>query len=227
MGSGGVPYLINGLHSRVDRGVKADGIFGAGDIQVNGSRHADGVDSQVRQLLRSGKGTVSSDDYQTVDAEFTAGSRRLLQTFLGAHLRAASCIQNGAAPLDGIGHILGGQINDFLIHQAIVAFEDSLHLDSSAESPAHRRTDRGIHTGSVAAAGQDADCLYFALHSHLFSSILTCNPHGDSKTIRRPGRYYHSYFNAFFRVFQCSFLQLSRWLPRTFQQVFRSERRPR
>ena len=55
--------LVNGLHRCVHSCVKADSILGTSDIQVNGSRDPDGVDPEISQLLRAGKGSVSSDDH--------------------------------------------------------------------------------------------------------------------------------------------------------------------
>ena len=72
MGSGSISYFINGFHCSVYRGIKTDGIFCAGDIQVDGSRYTYGVNSKSCQFLRSCKRSVSADNYQSVDAVFSA-----------------------------------------------------------------------------------------------------------------------------------------------------------
>ena len=79
MGSGSISYFINGFHCSVYRGIKTDGIFCAGDIQVDGSRYTYGVNSKSCQFLRSCKRSVSADNYQSVDAVFSAD---ICSTFL-------------------------------------------------------------------------------------------------------------------------------------------------
>ena len=46
MGGRSITYLINRLHRRIYSSIKADGIIGAGNIQVDGSRKTYGIDSQ-------------------------------------------------------------------------------------------------------------------------------------------------------------------------------------
>lgn len=70
MGCGGIAHLVNRLHGCVDCSVKSDCIICTGDIQVNCSRKADCIHSQMRKLLGAGKGTVSADYHKTVNAVF-------------------------------------------------------------------------------------------------------------------------------------------------------------
>ncbi len=51
MGSGCIADLINGLHCRIDCRIKADGVIGTCNIQVNGSRKANGIDPQGGQAF--------------------------------------------------------------------------------------------------------------------------------------------------------------------------------
>ena len=45
VGGRGISNLINSLHRSIDRGIKANGIICTGNIQVNGSGNADGVNA--------------------------------------------------------------------------------------------------------------------------------------------------------------------------------------
>ena len=45
VGGRSISNLINSLHSGIDRSIKADGVICAGNIQVNGSGNADGVNA--------------------------------------------------------------------------------------------------------------------------------------------------------------------------------------
>lgn len=74
MGGGGVAHLVDGVHGGVHRRVKANRIVRTGNIQIDGSGNADGVDPQRGELARSSEGTVAADDHDAVDAV-------LLQTF--------------------------------------------------------------------------------------------------------------------------------------------------
>src|SRR5699024_12112557 len=55
---------------------------------------------EISQLLRAGKGSVSSDDHQAVDAIFLTDSCCLLLSFFSTHLLAARCLKDGTSPLD-------------------------------------------------------------------------------------------------------------------------------
>ena len=45
MAGGCITDLVDGFHGCINRRIEADGIVGAGDIQIDGSRNADGVDA--------------------------------------------------------------------------------------------------------------------------------------------------------------------------------------
>src|SRR5699024_575451 len=60
MGSRGIADLIDSFHSCIHRRVKTDGIIRTGNIQINGSRKADGVDPKSRQLSGSTEGSVAA-----------------------------------------------------------------------------------------------------------------------------------------------------------------------
>src|SRR5699024_996782 len=111
MGGGGIPYLINSLHSRVHSRVKANSIFRTSNVQVNGSRHTNGINTVVRQLLGSGKGTVPADHHQPFNAVLAADLRSLPLAFLRAEFSTAGRVQESASLRNGVRHIPGCQIH--------------------------------------------------------------------------------------------------------------------
>ena len=78
MGGRGITYLIDRLHSGVYCGIKSDGVIGAGNVQVDGSRNTDGVNAKGCQLSGAAEGTVTTNDYDTVNAMLAADLRALL-----------------------------------------------------------------------------------------------------------------------------------------------------
>ena len=62
---------IRDSHGCVYGCIKADGIVGTGNVQINGSGNGDGVNSKGRQFLSTLEGPVTADDDQTVNAVFT------------------------------------------------------------------------------------------------------------------------------------------------------------
>ena len=91
MGGRGIPHLINGLHGRIDCGVKAYGIICTGNIQINGTRKANGVDPLSGKRLGAPVGTVSADHHKAVDPMLSADLRTLLLSFLCFKFRTAGC----------------------------------------------------------------------------------------------------------------------------------------
>ena len=70
---GRIAQTVDHLHCGVHGGVKADGIFTARNIIVNGTRNTDARDARVGQIARAAEGAVAADDNDAVDAQ-TRGS---------------------------------------------------------------------------------------------------------------------------------------------------------
>ena len=115
MGCRCIPYLIDRLHRRIDRRIKSDRIFRAGDIKIDRSGYADRSNAQVSQCAGAGKRAVPADHDQAVyPVLFTDLSRLLLYCKL-SKFQASGGIQDRAALADGLGNIAGRHINDLLI----------------------------------------------------------------------------------------------------------------
>ena len=115
MRGGGVLYLVDGLHCRVYRSVKADGILCTGNVQVNGARKSYGVDAQSGQGLRSSVGAVSSDDHNAVDPMLFADFSALLLPLRCFEFQTACRSQNCTASLDNVGNIARFHIYNLFI----------------------------------------------------------------------------------------------------------------
>ena len=157
MGRGGILYLVDGVHGRIDGGVEADGVVGAGDIQVDGAGNADGVDAVSGQSLGSAVGAVAADDDDAVNAILSADLGALGLPFLRTEFRAPGRAQNGSAGLDDPGHVPGPHLIDLLVQKAPVAPFDAHDLYFAMKSFSYDRTNGRIHAGRIAAAGQYAD----------------------------------------------------------------------
>ena len=85
MGGGSITHLIDRFHSCVYCCVKSDCVICTCDIQIDRSRDSDCIYSKVRKFLCSCERTVTTDNYQTVDAVFFTDRSRLLLSFLCTH----------------------------------------------------------------------------------------------------------------------------------------------
>lgn len=116
------------LREAIDRGVAV--VPATGRPLTGIPRNSHGIYSQVCQLLRTRKGAVSSDDYQSVNAIFFTNRCRLLLALLCAHLLTAGCLQNGTSSLDRVGYISCSQVNDFFIQKSLISFADTSYLNA-------------------------------------------------------------------------------------------------
>ena len=167
MGCGCIANLINCFHGRVDSRVKTNGIIGTGNIQVNGSRKADCIDTQGGQLSRTSEGTVSSDDHHSVNAMLAADISALLLAFRCGELLTSCRVKDGAAPVDDVRHAGGLHVHDFLLQQACVSAHDALYLKALIDSSPYNRADGRVHSRRVASAGKYSNGFHCLCHSNL------------------------------------------------------------
>ena len=168
MRSRSISDLIDGFHGCIDSSIKTDGIICTGNIQVNGSGNTDSIDALIGQLLGTGKGTVTTDNYQAIDTILLAGLYCGSQTFRSTHLGTSCCIQDRTAALNDIGNITAGHVYHLIIDQAIIALQDPLYRNVLSQGSSYDRTDRRIHARCITTAGQDTDCLnFFLCHNKL------------------------------------------------------------
>ena len=122
MRSGSITNLVNSFHCCIYSCIKSDCIFCTGNIQVNGSRHTYGINSQICQFLSTCKGTVTADNNKSVNPVLSANLCCSFLTFFCTHFCTAGCIENGTALLNGIGNIHSRHINNFFVNETAVSF---------------------------------------------------------------------------------------------------------
>ena len=104
--------LIDRFHSCIDSCIKSNRIICTCNVKIDRSRKSNRIYSEVRQLLCSGKRSVSSDYYKTVNSVFFTNCCCFLLSFFCTHCLAACCLKNCTTSLDDIRHIACRQIND-------------------------------------------------------------------------------------------------------------------
>ena len=60
------------------------------------------------------------------------------------NLCAAGGIKDGTSALDGVGYIAGCHVDDFFVHQSVVAFQDTFHLNALLQTSSYGCTDRRV-----------------------------------------------------------------------------------
>ena len=168
VGLRGVADAVNHLQRGVHGGVKADGVFGAGDIVVDGARNADAVDAVCRQRSGAAEGTVAADDDHAADAEAAAIFSRTRLTLGGLEFLASGGVEHGAAVADNIRYGTKVHFLDFAVEQAVIAAIHAENAHTSVDAGANDRSEGRVHTGCVAAAGQYRNTFLFR---HIITSM--------------------------------------------------------
>ena len=184
MGGGGVTDLVNGLHGRVDSRVKTNGVIRTCNVQVNGSRKSDCIDSKGGKLASAAEGTVAANHHNAVDSMLTADFSALLLAFRCSKLLASGCVKYGTALVDGVRYAGGLHIHDFLFQKSCVAAHDSLYLKSLVNCRTNHCADCRVHSRRIPAACKYSNGLHCLCHSNLPPCI---------KRLRPPPAQCHSY----------------------------------
>ena len=100
-----ITYFIDRFHRRIYSSIKSDRVICAGNIKIDRSRNADRIYAEVRKFLSSGKRTVSSDNYKSVDTVFFTDCSRFLLSFFRTHRFTTRCLKERTSALDLLRHI--------------------------------------------------------------------------------------------------------------------------
>ena len=97
---------------------------------VDGAGQADDGNVELaRELLRAGEGPVPADDDEGVDPCLDHVLVGDLPALRGHEILAAGGLEDGAAALDGVGHRGGGEFQELLVDQALIASLDADDID--------------------------------------------------------------------------------------------------
>ena len=157
VGLHGVAQLVDALNCSVCGGVKADGITGGGDVVVDGAGDADHRNAVFRELQSAPEGAVAADGHNAVDAEELTGGVGLLPPFVGHEFLAAGGVEDGAAPIDNVGHVVSFQTLDLAVDEAVPSAIYAETVNPKVNTGAVDCSNSRIHARCVAAGSKNAD----------------------------------------------------------------------
>ena len=157
VGLHGIAKLVDTLNAGIGGRVEADAIICAADVVVDSGRDADDIDTIFAQRASAAEGTVTADGNDAVEAQELTCGNSLALTFLGHKFLAAGCVENCAAAADGMGNALLVQFDNVAGDKAVPATANAVALNTMVHGGTDNSADAGIHTGGVAAAGQDTN----------------------------------------------------------------------
>ena len=153
----------HGLHAHVYRGIIAQRSLGVAQVVVDGAGDAHAGNAQLAQVHSAGEAAVAADDDQRVNAQLAQVFCGLPPYFGLLEFHAAGSAQEGAALIGNIQHrfqIKGANIVLGILaqaQQAVIAALDAHELDAVHSGAAGDAHDGCVHSGAVAAAGQDTN----------------------------------------------------------------------
>ena len=115
MRSGSITYFINCFHCCVYSCIKSDGIFCTCNVKVDCSRKTDCIDSEIRKLLSTCEGSVTTDDNKSVNSMFSADLCSTFLAFFCTEFCTTCCIKDCTSTLDCIRYIFCAHVNDLFV----------------------------------------------------------------------------------------------------------------
>ena len=150
MGCSGITQFVHTLDDCVEGRVVADGGIGAVKVIVNGARQSDyGEVVLSGQSLGAGKGTVASDDYQSVNSEFFKVVIGLFPSFRSLEILAPGCLEKCAAPLDRVADTLCRKFLEFTMNKTFIASVNAHDLHAVENGASGHRADTCVHSRRV------------------------------------------------------------------------------
>jgi len=157
VGAGGVFNFIDELHDGVGGGVEADADVGVGDVVVDGAGKADDADAEFVEFLGASEGAVAADDDEGVDAVGGEDVGGAAAAFFVVKSFAAGGLEDGAAFFEDAAEGAGVEFDVVFIEDALVAVVESEDADVLAMGGFGGGADGGVHSGRIAAGGEDAE----------------------------------------------------------------------
>ena len=111
----------------------------------------------LRQLQQTAERAIAAHSDNAFQPQQLTGRNRLLLAFLRREFVAARRIENGAAPIDSVGHALFIQAHDVAGDQTVPASANAVALQAMIQRGTYNCADAGVHAGGIAAAGQHTD----------------------------------------------------------------------
>ena len=156
----GITQLIDRLHRGIDGGIEADRIIGTCDIEIDGTRHTDGVDAECTQLAGATEGTVTTDDNDSVDTMLTADLRTTGLALRCGKLLASCSVEDSTTTADGIRYRGRIHVDDLLLQKTRISSHDTLYLDALVNRRTNHATDTGVHARCITTRCQYTNRLH-------------------------------------------------------------------
>ena len=157
MGLGCIADIVHHMHSCIHSGIKTDGVICAADVVVNGTRQTDTGNTRMGQIAGASVGTIAADNNNALDAQLTAVIRCLLNAFGSSEFRTSGGVKHGAASVDNIRNAPEIHLYDFACDKTVIASLHSVNVHSLIDGCSDDCTDSSVHTGRIAAAGENRD----------------------------------------------------------------------
>ena len=164
---GGRVQPIDGLGGECDGGVESETVRRAGDVVIDGFRHADDRNPALGELMCDGQRAVAADDHERVEPHLAerlhdavgivAGPVGSLDG-MGEGIAAIGRAENRAAEAQDAGDVARRERpRSTWLDQTVEAVFEADALDAGVAGGLDDGTDDGVQAGGVTAAGEDAD----------------------------------------------------------------------
>lgn len=150
VGIRGIPDFVDAFHHRVGGGIKADGIIGAVEVVIDGSRQAyHGYGVFLRKDVGTPEAPITAHDDQGLDIALGKVLVGFAAAFRGAELLGAGGFEDGTPPVYDIPD--GSKVHgaEFVLNQAIVAPYNPPDPVAVVDTTADQSPDTGIHARGI------------------------------------------------------------------------------
>ena len=139
-------------------------------IVIDGSGNTDGGNAKLCHFGSALEGSVTADANKSLDAFLFAHFNRLKSNFVVFEFGETAGVQTGAANGHSTVNHLSCHGNDIATDQACVALHNANNLNAHFGSAVYNSLYTSVHTGSIAARGQNANLL----KCHTLSFLPVC-----------------------------------------------------
>ena len=170
VGSGGGVQTIDALHGDVARRIKTKGVIGAGEIVVDGLRHADHLHAHLRELVGNAERIVAADGNHAFEAEAFEGFADALRAVLFLHDVGAAALKNRTALGLKAFHVFEREPAAFTRQRAAPAGGKAVHFDARRRTFFDDAADNRVQAGAVSTTRENtnfAHVVYLLIESWL------------------------------------------------------------
>ena len=168
----GIRELAECIKHGVHSGVKSDGVVGCGDVVIDSAGNTDRGDAAQRKVGSSSEGAVAADSDDSVNIVLLAGSDSLCHALLGLELYTTVGVESCAAETYDAVYKFGGKGNDLIVDKSAIAADNAYYLYTLLKCLISYCSYSCVHTGSIAARGENANLFNNLCFCHFFAFPL-------------------------------------------------------